>query len=274
LAFRLAVVIPVLLLAGCLRAPASTESAAGCAACHPPHRVGQGACVDCHRGDPSARRVELAHVRLLTGRAAEHTLPSGPAVAEGRRLVDHLACRRCHTIAGKGNRLAAVLDDVAGMREQAALLSSLTRPVEAMPDFRLDEEQAEAIAAFLLHSAAFGRPEEAYRVHFVRATEGARGGFEEHCGGCHRRLGPGGPAGRGRVGPDLSGLFTAFYPHTAEGETAWTPAALDDWLTNPRAVRAHTTMPPVRLDDTARGRVVADLLGGATLSSENSRRNP
>ena len=46
---------------------------------------------------------------------------------EGLRLVEALACRRCHTIGGKGNRLATNLDGVAWKRDQPALERSIAR---------------------------------------------------------------------------------------------------------------------------------------------------
>jgi cytochrome c2 len=69
-------------------------------------------------------------------------------------------------------------------------------------------------------------------------------------------LTPAGLLGTGTAGPNLSGLFTPFYPKTAPGdgrtpatEAAWTRQALADWLRNPRAARPGTTMPPVALND-------------------------
>jgi hypothetical protein len=68
--------------------------------------------------------------------------------------------------------------------------------------------------------------------------------------------------GTGNAGPNLSGLFTPFYPPTALNERPWTEKALADWLRNPRASRAHATMPPVALGDDDLRKVTAEL-GGA-----------
>jgi mono/diheme cytochrome c family protein len=206
--------------------------------------------------------VELAHERLLTGRAAFLRLPDSPAMREGRDLVEALACRRCHAIGEKGNRLATSLDAVVWKREQAQLVLSIREPVENMPRFGLDEEQAEAIVAFLLRSGSPDPPQDTYRVHFTRGASPSPGVFEKECGGCHRLLGPAGPVGTGTTGPNLSGLFTPFYPPTAPGERPWTDKALADWLRNPRASRAHSTMPPVALGEDDLRKVTAEL-GGA-----------
>ena len=244
---RLAVLAALLAsaLAGCLREPRAGRGE-GCLACHASHFEGDGSCVDCHRGEPRAARKELAHAHLLTGRAAEHRAPGSPAVAEGERLVDALACRRCHTIGGEGNRLATDLDGVVWQREAAALVASITVPVENMPRFGLGTRQAEALVAALLRHGDRERRDDRYRVHFARAGSSLETSvFERACGRCHRVLTPSGPLGTGNAGPNLSGLFTTYYPKTAPGGRAWTPALLAEWTRNPRSARPGTTMPPV-----------------------------
>jgi mono/diheme cytochrome c family protein len=261
LAPRAALLIAALLLGGCLRAPSRAAREQGCRSCHEAHYLREGACQECHRGDPGAEREDLAHARLLTGRAAFLRLPDSLALREGQHLVEALACRRCHTIGGKGNRLATSLDAVAWKREQAELVSSIREPVENMPVFGLDEGQAEAIVAFLLRSGTPDPPQDSYRVHFSRGTSTSPTAFEKECGGCHRFLGPSGPVGTGNAGPNLSGLFTPFYPPTAPGDRPWTEKALADWLRNPRASRAHATMPPVGLGEDDLRKVTAELGG-------------
>jgi mono/diheme cytochrome c family protein len=261
LAPRAALLIAALFLAGCLKQPSSLARERGCRSCHEAHYVREGACQDCHRGNPSAAREELAHERLLTGRAAEYRLAHGPATRDGQRLVEILACRRCHTISGKGNHLATSLDAVAWKREQAQLVGSIREPVENMPKFGLDGAQAQAIVAFLLRSGSLDPPQDTYRVHFTRRGSALPTVFEKQCGGCHRFLGPAGPVGTGTTGPNLSGLFTPFYPPTAPGKRAWTAKALAEWLGNPRASRPVTTMPPVALGKDELQQVTAELGG-------------
>jgi mono/diheme cytochrome c family protein len=261
LAPRAAILIAALALGGCLKAQSTAGREASCRSCHGAHYVREGACHDCHRGNRDAEREDLAHARLLTGRAAFLRLPGSPALREGRRLVEALACRRCHTVGGKGSGLATSLDAVAWNREQAQLVSSIREPVENMPQFGLDEGQAEAIVAFLLRSGSPDTPQDTYRVHFTRGASPSPTVFERECGGCHRFLGPSGPVGTGNAGPNLSGLFTPFYPPTAPGDRPWTDKALADWLRNPRASRAHSTMPPVALGEDDLRKVTAELGG-------------
>ncbi len=263
--FRLAVLISAsLLVQGCVKGRTAAEARPGCVSCHAPHDAGAGACDDCHRGQPSSARKELAHARLLSGKAAEHGLASGPAVSEGRRLVEAAACRRCHTIGGEGNRLATNLDHVVWKREQPELMASITEPVENMPVFDFDRGQAEALIAFLLSSARPDASDEAYRVQFARDAARTPSTFEDKCGGCHRLLTSLGPQGFGRRGPNLSGLLTPFYPKTAPSERAWTEKVLTDWVANPRALRRETVMPPVPLSEADLQEVLASFRGSGT----------
>ncbi|MBX7187265.1 MAG: c-type cytochrome [Vicinamibacteria bacterium] len=247
---RLALLISAaLLLAGCVKARSAAEAREGCASCHAPHYTDAGACEDCHRGEPSAARTELAHARLLSGKAAEYGQRKGPAVSEGRTLVEGAGCRRCHTIGGEGSHLATNLDSVVWKREQSELLTSITQPVDNMPAFDFDRGQAEAVIAFLLGGARPDATDDAYRVQFARDASRSPSAFEDKCGGCHRLLTSQGPRGFGKRGPNLSGLLTPFYPRTAPNECAWTGKTVSDWLANPRAARPNTIMPPVPLSE-------------------------
>ncbi len=224
----------------------------------------------CHGGDPAAARKALAHDRLITGRAAEHGMPGSRATAEGRERVERLACRRCHTIGGSGNRLATNLDRVAWRRHQGELAKSIGTPVENMPRFGLDGGQTEAVIAHLLRSADPKLGTVTYRVRFAKREPVRDSVFESRCGGCHRSLAAAGPLGRGSAGPNLSGVFTGFYPPTAPGARPWTALTLERWLENPRALRPGSAMRPVRLDET-RFRTLLRELGG---EEGNAKRIP
>ena len=209
-----------------------------------------------------AARKELAHNRLITGRAAEHASPGSPAVAEGRRRVEGLACRRCHTVGGSGNRLATNLDRVTWRRDQGELAKSIGAPVENMPRFGLDRGQTEAVIAYLLRSADPKLGTVTYRVRFERREPVRDSVFESRCGGCHRSLAAATPLGRGSAGPNLSGLFTEFYPPTAPGARPWIARTLERWLENPRALRPGSAMRPVRIPAGDFRALVGELGGG------------
>lgn len=249
----------VFALAGWAGAASKRPAAGSCGGCHTAHRADQGSCAACHRGDPAAHRKEIAHQRLLSRRAADHARADAPAVAEGRKLVARLACRRCHVVGGSGNRLATGLDGVAWAREQRELERAIAAPVENMPSFGLDTGQTDSVIAFLLHGADPDRPEAAYRVRFSGAGAKGDSTFESRCGGCHRALTAAGPLGRGSAGPSLSGLLTSFYPARAPEGRPWSREALAIWLENPRADRPLAGMRPVRLALGEHERLVEEL---------------
>ena len=275
MANRLALLIalPLALAGGCVRPLGMQRAANGCQSCHVPRHPARGPCASCHRGDPAAERKELAHRRLLTGRAAEHGSPGSRAVAEGRREVERLACRRCHTIDGTGNRLATDLGRVAWQRDQAGLVRSIGDPAWSMPRFGLDGRKTEAVVAYLLQGAARGAAVATYRVRFSRRGDARDSVFGLKCGGCHRSITVSGPSGRGSAGPDLSGLFTSFYPASAPDRGRWRASSLGRWLRNPRALRSCTTMRPVPLEPSAFEDLVEELDGSA-ISIAPSEQGP
>jgi mono/diheme cytochrome c family protein len=263
LALRRTLLIAPLLLAlvGWAGSRSGSSPESSCGGCHAPHFVERGTCASCHRGDPLALRKENAHHRLLTGGAAEQGLVDSRAVAEGQRRVEQLACRRCHTVGGLGNRLATALDRTVWKRDQRDLAKSIGQPVENMPRFGLDARQTEAVIAFLLNSADPAVSETTYRVRFSATGSKVDSVFESRCGGCHRTLGSSGPLGMGSAGPNLSGLFTPFYPATAAAKRSWVPEGLGKWLENPRVMRPRAAMRPVRIVEGEREKLIADLSG-------------
>lgn len=266
---RLAILIaPALLwLGGCIRADLPVAKGGGCVGCHASHYQERGSCTSCHRGDPDADRQELAHYRLLSGSVADHGRADAPSVVEGRKLLESLACRRCHVAGGSGNRLATNLDRIAWTREQGGLAHSIAEPTENMPRFGLSIRQIESVLAALLHGADPGTTDATYRVRFARRESDHGSRFADRCGGCHRAILADGPQGRGSAGPNLSGLFTGFFPKTAPESRSWTPAELERWLLKPRDLRPATTMRPVRLERGEWRRLLDEIGGAVTVTS-------
>ncbi len=245
-----------------LAGPARAE--VGCRGCHPVHRTQLGACVDCHRGHPGTHRPDLAHRGLVPGRLAHFALPGSPVTARGEALLDALGCRRCHVTGAKGNRLAADLDRAVRGRATESL-AALGAPALRMPEFRLGAPDAEAVVVALLAGARRAPPNPGEVPTLVHLADTAPGEdpFTRHCGPCHRALTPArGALGRGRTAPDLSGLFTPFYPGTYRAGEPWSPATLEKWLENPRQARPGALMAPVRFEGAEEGAEVGRLLGG------------
>lgn len=245
----MAVRLPLLIASAVLLLAASVQAAPrpSCLKCHPAHYRELGSCVFCHRGDARSDRIGIAHHGLLAARFSWHAVAGSAPVERGRRLLDAFACRRCHSVAGKGNRLASDLDRLPAGTGAEAIFASIESPAQMMPRFRLDDRQiTDLVNAILASAAKPGGKEAPQVVHFE--PDGKREGvFEGKCGPCHRMLSARGAFGKGDIGPNLSGLFSDFYPPTAEGKKRWTAGALKDWLKNPRQSRPVTQMRPAPL---------------------------
>jgi cytochrome c2 len=198
-------------------------------------------------------RKNVAHHLLIPGRFAAFTLGESAAVRQGERLLDTLACRRCHTVGGRGNRFATYLDSSVGRSEIGDLVRTIRVPALGMPNFALREGEVADLVNALLKAAKETRGTEAERplaVHFAGSARKPADVFSRRCGACHRALtGSRGLLGEGSIGPNLSGLFSPFYPADFAGELNWTPKRLRRWLDNPRQVKENAVMQPVRLDD-------------------------
>jgi cytochrome c2 len=221
-----------------------------CLPCHPVHYVERGGCLDCHRGNPSSERKNIAHAGLIPGRYAFFALNDQPHVKNGNRLIDQYACQRCHVIDGRGNRFAVSLDVAAADKTPGELAESIRRPVEFMPNFGMDEQRITYLINAILagsqrHKAAEGGP---VAVHFDITSKKSEDVFSIKCGPCHRVLSERrGALGKGNIGPDLSGLLSNYYPNTFRNGEAWTVQNLKTWLNNPREIRPGARMRPVKL---------------------------
>ncbi|MBU5638422.1 cytochrome C [Geomonas sp. Red69] len=250
----MAVRLPLLILLALLSAPVAARGGMpSCLKCHPAHYRALGSCVACHRGDPRSDRVRIAHHDLVQGRFAWFALPGSGPTERGRRLLEGFACRRCHTSAGKGNRLAADLDLLPAGTTAQGIFEAIGNPALLMPQFHFDDRQkTELVNAVLAGAREAGRKagkaegEPPQVVHFQDGDASRENVFEKRCGACHRALTRArGGVGRGSIGPNLSGLLSEFYPKTAAGRTAWSATALEKWLDNPRKSREQTQMRPV-----------------------------
>lgn len=258
--------LPAIVLVLCLSAlPAGGgEGRPLCLSCHPSHYLERGACSACHRGNPAAGRKEIAHQRLIAGRFASFTLGETPVVREGKRLMDRLACRRCHAGAGRGNRLATNLDTLPETRSPGEIAAAIRSPAEGMPDFRLDDDQVVPLVNAVLGGAQKSGGPAGKRplvVHFENRGKLGKDTFTRICGACHRALTARlGVIGRGDSGPNLSGLLSPWYPRTFREGEGWNVEGLKKWLKNPRTVRPWGRMRPQELSEAEFGEL-ADILG-------------
>lgn len=223
----------------------------GCAECHSPHFETDGTCVDCHRGDPRSRRINIAHYRLIQGEYACFTLPDNSVVRAGRRLIDTSGCQRCHETGHQGNRLASDLDAALDKTLPEDLAHAIKYPAIFMPNFYFTESDIlKLVNAILASSAVYmsDSGETPRIIHFEKNKEDSNNPFNKHCGSCHRILTKQfGGLGEGDIGPNLSGLFSGFYFQNFKDGKSWSSGGLEEWLRNPREIRSNTQMIPVQL---------------------------
>ncbi|MDD2898713.1 MAG: selenite/tellurite reduction operon c-type cytochrome lipoprotein ExtS [Desulfuromonadaceae bacterium] len=219
-----------------------------CLSCHPVHFSERGVCSQCHLGNPASDRQNIAHAGLRGGNYSRFTLYNERQKKEGQQLMEQLGCRRCHVSGGRGNRLSANLDGSAVRKRAGELALSIQRPVVNMPDFALDEARITELVNMILLNAQGRNVDEAapVTVHFSRSGAQSIDLFSKKCGSCHRLLSQRrGALGAGQIGPNLSGLFSEFYPKTFRNGESWTPRNLAAWLKNPRESRPMARMQPV-----------------------------
>lgn len=231
--------------------PLALAAKPSCLGCHKSHYEVVGTCVDCHRGNAQTDRLAIAHHDLIPGRFAQFTLGRTPAVTRGRKLLETFACRRCHSITGKGNRLAVDLDGLLSARQPQLLFDAIRTPALFMPDFRFDDRQIIDLVNALLAGAKQGRGKGAEKpavVHFDDGKLTGKNPFVALCGPCHKALTEKfGGLGKGDIGPNLSGLFSLFYPENYRDRAPWRRESLGNWLANPRRFRPNARMQPIFL---------------------------
>lgn len=223
-----------------------------CLSCHSSHYTERGKCSGCHRGNPASERKNIAHAGLIASKYAQYTIGEPSYLNGANNVIEQYSCRRCHISNGRGNRLAVNLDASAARKTPEELLSSIRRPVNNMPDFRLNDEQVTLLVnAILAGSQTYTSDADApVAVHFINANKSIIDIFTRTCGSCHRLLSErGGALGFGDIGPNLSGLFSANYPKTFRGEKAWTFENIKLWLKNPREFKFWAGMRPIKLTE-------------------------
>ena len=244
--------------------PLSAKPIPACLSCHTSHFEQNGSCAFCHQGNAGSIRKNIAHSGMIPGRYAWYALDGSQQVVRGNRLIERYACRRCHTFRGAGNSQAANLDRVYTQSIPGKVYTAVRYPAAQMPDFHFAENELTDLVNAIL-DAGRRTPAQTVQetprvVHFT--TPGAKSEllFEKKCGGCHRFLSVrSGGVGKGDTAPNLSGLFTEFYPKTFKNGEHWTEARLEQWLKNPRSIRDAARMRPVPLDTEEYRKIVYEL---------------
>ncbi len=256
--------LTILLILAWITGPSFYRARTGCLQCHPtPHhkqcRYGKsGKCVKCHRGNPLSNRKNIAHSQLIPGKYALFTIPGNSIVKTGYKLIQEMACKRCHRINHSGNFLASNLDLSYETTCPEILFHAIQSPSIFMPKFYFSQKDIKILVNTIL---AFGannafQLEKAFEtVHFAinNHKTDRTNTFNIHCGSCHRILTEKyGPLGKGDIGPNISGLFSNIQAGgrgKISKEKVWNCNKLKLWLNNPRNIRPFTEMQPVKLNN-------------------------
>ncbi|KHE93894.1 MAG: cytochrome c [Candidatus Scalindua rubra] len=225
---------------------------------HPPERFG---CVMCHEGQGRATispekahgEVEYWLTPMHRGKIAQSScvkchdkseeLIGGEDIAKGIELFEGLGCFGCHETKGFGedrnSMIGPDLTEIGSKVNPGWLLEWLKnpkhfRPSTRMPDFRLEDEEAMAIASYLWQNSEGFEPGEPKEFDDETIDEGAYLYESVGCLACHSEI-----EEDGRVhGPNLSRIGDkANYEY------------LVSWLLAPKSHQPKTKMPDMQLDE-------------------------
>lgn len=248
---------------------------------HPPENFG---CMLCHEGQARANTgVEEAHgevefwlTPMYRGKATQSScikchdnsmeLAGGEEIWKGIKLFEELGCYGCHETEGFGkdkDKDRMIGPDLTGIRSKVdpewlvpwLMGPKKFRPDTRMPNFRLDKEEAKAIASYLWQNSEGFESGGGDEFDDETIEEGAYIFESVGCLACHSII-----EEEGMVhGPNLARI----------GEKV-NYKYLVTWLLDPKALQLGATMPDLRLD-VADARFLAAYL--MTLTSEGYEDN-
>lgn len=184
----------------------------------------------------------------FSGRSSNSPSTLAADVAAGQHVWQGRNCSGCHAILGAGGDFGPDLTNVIERRDPAWLARWLAdpqavKPATAMPNLQLAAADVTGLVAlFRWASGASTR-----QAPVADSAKGAALFKQKGCSACHR-VGGRGPTG---IGPDLSHIGGVPYDKLPN-----TPEFLAQWLDNPQAQKAATTMPRVPLTPTERDALV------------------
>lgn len=243
---------------------------------HNPETFG---CTPCHRGQGPALTAGMAHGNedkywewpLLKGKEVYascngcHTdelyLKDGDRLNKAKQLLSESGCFGCHEIKGFMDlqKIGPEINQLAAKTKADWIFRWVRNPKEynphtRMPNFRLNDDQAEAITAYLWNAAkeASFHPQKG-----ISAGGNAERGKELvgtiGCKGCH-------VIGDDTRMHDARGTSYDIAPELTRAGSKLDPDWAFEWIKNPRQYRPQARMPSLRLSDQEAKDIVAYLM--------------
>jgi mono/diheme cytochrome c family protein/uncharacterized coiled-coil protein SlyX len=247
-------------------------------ALHNPERFG---CTPCHRGQGPALTKGDAHgdadpywdAPLLKGKdvyagcnachSSEVVLKFASRLTRAKQLLLESGCYGCHDIRNFADlpKIGPDLNELTAKVKPEWVFKWVKNPKDynphaRMPNFRLSDDQAEAVTAYLVDVSKQNPFRSSYASGSYKGGVPARGeGLVETigCKGCHV------------VGGDQRMREERGTSYDVAPELSWVggktnPDWLFDWLKNPRHFHPNTRMPSLRLSDGEARDIVAYLV--------------
>jgi cytochrome c1 len=216
---------------------------------------------------------EMVQASCQTCHSAQTFIPMAPVLSQGKQLVAQLGCFGCHNLRGleKAEKVGPSLLKIRSKADPSWMVRWIQNPkaylpLTKMPNFKLSEDEAISIAAYLLKHS---EPEQAYpTVYQPGSAERGRDSVSRlGCLGCHQiqelealKKGttvlppapPVEPANLLPVFPGAGEVYVGgptFGPELSQVASKTNAEWLYRWLKDPKRYRPKTNMPNLRLSD-------------------------
>jgi mono/diheme cytochrome c family protein len=237
-------------------------------------------CTPCHRGQGAALTAGMAHGDedhywenpLLKGKDVwaacnechenQSVLNNAPEFARAKRLMIESGCHGCHEVKGYTDlpKIGPELSRVGYKTSPEWLYRWVKNPKDynshtRMPNFKLSDEQAEAVTAYLMDVS--NKNQFSFTSSTGYAGGDAKRGKEvvetAGCLGCHAE-------GDDTKVREARGTTYDIAPELTRVGSKVSPAWAYDWIRNPRHFNPTTKMPSLRLTDGEAKDVVSYLM--------------
>lgn len=209
-----------------------------------------------HGVEPLLRGTQMES-NCLTCHNGQILIPEAKQLTRGLNLFVDLGCHGCHLVKGYDElfKVGPELNKVAAKVDKIWLVDWLKNPKNYMPNsrmpmFRLSDEEAAAVASYLLANSQDHAL--THHLNLVGNQERGKQVFESvGCLGCHSADDSEQSYAKRSRAPNLSRVSAKLV------SSEW----LYDWLKNPKGYSQHARMPNLRLADAEAADLTAYLIG-------------